>query len=59
MPLEVVRIDQPGLEHIYRAPQLLVRPDQHVAWRGWTMGAEANEIIARCLGWRAHEHALR
>jgi hypothetical protein len=59
MPLEVVRIDQPGLEHIYRAPQLLVRPDQHVAWRGRTMGAEANEIIARCLGWRGYEHALR
>jgi 2-polyprenyl-6-methoxyphenol hydroxylase-like FAD-dependent oxidoreductase len=51
MPLEVVRIDQPGLETIYRAPQLLVRPDQHVAWRGRAAGAEAGAIIARCLGW--------
>jgi hypothetical protein len=25
MPLEVVRIDQPGLENVYRCPQLLVR----------------------------------
>ena len=50
MPLEVVRIDQPGLQHIYRAPQLLVRPDQHVAWRGRNAGDAADAIIARCLG---------
>jgi 2-polyprenyl-6-methoxyphenol hydroxylase-like FAD-dependent oxidoreductase len=53
MPLKVVRIDQPGLEHIYRAPQLLVRPDQHVAWRGRNAAAKADAIIAHCLGWRA------
>jgi hypothetical protein len=50
MPLELVRIDQPGLQQIYRAPQLLVRPDQHVAWRGPGAGDDADAIIARCLG---------
>jgi 2-polyprenyl-6-methoxyphenol hydroxylase-like FAD-dependent oxidoreductase len=59
MPLEVVRIDRPALEHIDRAPQLLVRPDQHVAWRGWAAGGEANEIIAHCLGWRGYKYAQR
>jgi 2-polyprenyl-6-methoxyphenol hydroxylase-like FAD-dependent oxidoreductase len=59
MPLAVLRIDQPGLDHIYRAPQLLVRPDQHVAWRGQNAGDDADAIIARCLGWRGHEHARR
>jgi 2-polyprenyl-6-methoxyphenol hydroxylase-like FAD-dependent oxidoreductase len=52
MPLDLARIDQPELENIYRCPQLLVRPDQHVAWRGRNAGAEANSIIARCLGLR-------
>jgi 2-polyprenyl-6-methoxyphenol hydroxylase-like FAD-dependent oxidoreductase len=59
MPLEVVRIDEPGLEKIYRCPQLLVRPDQHVAWRGRNAGAEANSIIARCLGLRGNQEARR
>jgi hypothetical protein len=54
MPLEVVRIDQPGLENVYHCPQLLVRPDQHVAWRGRNGGAESNSIIARCLGMRGY-----
>jgi hypothetical protein len=53
MPLEVVRLDQPDLQHIYRAPQLLVRPDQHVAWRGRSSAAKADAIIRHCLGWRA------
>jgi len=57
MPLTVVRIDQPGLQDIYRSPQLLVRPDQHVAWRGRNSGAEANSIIARCLGLQGYEDA--
>ena len=51
MPLEVLRIDQPDLQHIYQAPQVLVRPDQHVAWRGPNAGEDADAIIARCLGW--------
>ena len=50
MPLKVVRMDQPGLKNTYRSPQLLVRPDQHVAWRGRNADVEADAIIARCLG---------
>lgn len=50
VPLEVVRVDEPRLAAIYRAPQLLVRPDQHVAWRGVEAGGRADSILARCLG---------
>ena len=51
MPLASVRLDQPGLSSIYGAPQILVRPDQHVAWRGRAAGGRADAILARCLGW--------
>jgi hypothetical protein len=34
MPLEVVDLSDGGLEPRYKAPLVLVRPDQHVAWRG-------------------------
>ena len=51
VPLAVVRLDQSGLAAIYCAPQILVRPDQHVAWRGREAGSSAGAIVARCLGW--------
>ena len=34
VPLGVVDIDQAGASDFYGAPLVLVRPDQHVAWRG-------------------------
>ena len=33
-PLEVVRLADPALAALYEAPLALIRPDQHVAWRG-------------------------
>lgn len=52
MPLKVVRLDEAGLTPMYQANAILVRPDQHVAWRG-EVPAEAPaaaHIIARVLG---------
>lgn len=34
IPLKVLRLDDPGLTALYEAPLALIRPDQHVAWRG-------------------------
>lgn len=34
LPLEVLRIDRPDLRAVYERNMILVRPDQHVAWRG-------------------------
>lgn len=34
IPLKVVTIEKPGLIDKYEKPLLLIRPDQHVAWRG-------------------------
>lgn len=34
VPLTVVRLDQAAVRQLYGADLVLVRPDQHVAWRG-------------------------
>lgn len=34
VPLDVVVIDHEDLQRLYEQPLILVRPDQHVAWRG-------------------------
>lgn len=51
MPLDVVRLNAPELTAIYGQQQILVRPDQHIAWRGGDMPAQqAGQIIGRSLG---------
>jgi 2-polyprenyl-6-methoxyphenol hydroxylase-like FAD-dependent oxidoreductase len=51
VPLETVALQEPALAPIYGADLVLVRPDQHVAWRG-RAGADAQSILARVTGWR-------
>ena len=34
VPVTIVRLDDPALGQLYKAPLTLIRPDQHVAWRG-------------------------
>ena len=41
IPLEVVRPSEPGIAELYRARYALIRPDQHVAWRGDSAGNAA------------------
>src|SRR3546814_16428231 len=52
VPLKVLMIDQPELLAIYEAPLILVRPDQHIAWRGKTIASVsmAVQILHRALG---------
>ena len=50
VPLEVVRPREPGLRELYGAAMALIRPDQHVAWRGDTWHAG---VFARVTGQRA------
>lgn len=53
MPLAVVRITERRLAQIYQAGLVLVRPDQHVAWRGnqITNPADAFSLARKSLGW--------
>jgi 2-polyprenyl-6-methoxyphenol hydroxylase-like FAD-dependent oxidoreductase len=52
IPLQVLRLDEPSLGPVYGTDALLVRPDQHVAWRGSGNAAyDAGKILAQALGW--------
>ncbi|WP_439540586.1 FAD-dependent monooxygenase [Sphingomonas sp.] len=52
VPLTMVRLDIAGHEQLYPEPALLVRPDQHVAWRGTPPAdrVSAFAIIAKVTG---------
>jgi 2-polyprenyl-6-methoxyphenol hydroxylase-like FAD-dependent oxidoreductase len=53
VPLAVLRLDGPELTKVYGRGLLLVRPDQHIAWRA--SGCEdtrvAAAVMSRVLGW--------
>lgn len=56
IPLHVVVIEGEEEEALYPAPLTLIRPDQHVAWRGkaWQSG-----LFARTTGWVAMTDAIQ
>jgi hypothetical protein len=53
VPLEVLQTDERRLTKVYGSGLLLVRPDQHIAWRGRACedSRVAEAIVARVLGW--------
>ena len=50
IPLAVVRLHRPDLLPIYERNLLLVRPDQHVAWRGDELPSDPHAILALVTG---------
>jgi hypothetical protein len=51
VPLEVLELRGQDLEERYGAPFVLVRPDQHVAWRGiWVDRRTAAAVIDQVRG---------
>lgn len=50
VPLKVLRINDENAKKIYERNLILVRPDQHVAWRGDDLPVECCELIARVSG---------
>lgn len=55
LPLAVLRVDDPAAAATYgRGALLLVRPDQHIAWRGRAAARDPDAVIARVLGWPPH-----
>ncbi len=50
VPLKVLRIDEPNVRKIYESDLVLVRPDQHVAWRGEKFPADVGKLLSRVAG---------
>lgn len=48
-PLKVVELDEPALRELYEQPLALIRPDQHVAWRGsqWPINGVIRSVTGR------------
>jgi hypothetical protein len=59
MPLKVVQFEEPELTCVYGSQLLLIRPDQHIAWRGLACDSprDADAIITRVLGWESSSQA--
>lgn len=53
IPLKVLSLREPALENVYGRDAFLVRPDQHIAWRGSEATAtNGANVLSRALGWR-------
>ena len=50
VPLKVLDIDDPKGRALYEKNLVLIRPDQHVAWRSETPPSDPNALIARVTG---------
>ncbi|WP_055496927.1 FAD-dependent monooxygenase [Streptomyces albus] len=45
IPLEVLTVDDPHARGVWERSLVLVRPDQHIAWRGETPPADWSEVL--------------
>ncbi len=50
VPLTVLRVTEPGLRDLYEADLALIRPDQHVAWRGESAEVDAGAVLRTVTG---------
>ena len=50
VPLKVLDVVTPEALELYQYPLVLVRPDQHIAWRNHTLPGDALMLIDRIRG---------
>jgi 2-polyprenyl-6-methoxyphenol hydroxylase-like FAD-dependent oxidoreductase len=50
IPLAVLRLSGANLRQIYQRNAFLIRPDQHVAWRGDNVPDDVHELLKRVVG---------
>jgi 2-polyprenyl-6-methoxyphenol hydroxylase-like FAD-dependent oxidoreductase len=52
VPLAVVDVERPEARELYERELALIRPDQHVAWRGDHLPRDCDALLARLTGWQ-------
>ena len=50
IPLSIVALEDQGLRDLYEAPLVLIRPDQHVAWRGTDLPEDPSLLLRTVVG---------
>ena len=50
VPLKLQVIDEPALAFVYKKAFVLVRPDQHVCWRGNQLPDDCQELVETIRG---------
>lgn len=53
IPLKVVDINDASARNLYGYDRVLVRPDQHVAWRGAVVPHDFAQVLRKATGWPA------
>ena len=56
VPMTIIQPQEAALADLYQAPYTLIRPDQHVAWRGTAVPGDAAALFA-CVTGRAQAKA--
>jgi 2-polyprenyl-6-methoxyphenol hydroxylase-like FAD-dependent oxidoreductase len=51
VPFETVEIPNEDVRDVYQSDLVLIRPDQHIAWRGNAMPAEPAALLRKVTGW--------
>jgi hypothetical protein len=51
IPLTTLKVDLPEGRELYECDVALVRPDQHVAWRGSALPDDCEALLERVTGW--------
>nr|VFJ42285.1 MAG: 2-polyprenyl-6-methoxyphenol hydroxylase [Candidatus Kentron sp. FW] len=49
--LDEMRVDLSRLRELYESSLVLIRPDQHVAWRGDVLPEDVDDVLRRVSGW--------
>jgi 2-polyprenyl-6-methoxyphenol hydroxylase-like FAD-dependent oxidoreductase len=52
LPLHTLDIEDPAVRELYERDLVLIRPDQHVAWRGNALPTDVDALVARVTGQR-------